>query len=53
MEKITGLPVTTLYLSKLLTTENLKHIMNSIRRIQSVDYESDSNISDDEYNDYL
>ena len=51
MEKITGLPVTTLYLSKLLTNENLKHIMNSIKRIQSVNYKGDSNINI--YGNYL
>ena len=36
MEKINGLTVTTLYLSELLTIENLKHIMNSINRIHQV-----------------
>ena len=35
MEKVNGLTVTSLYLSELLTIENLKHIMNSINRIQS------------------
>jgi dTDP-glucose pyrophosphorylase len=36
MEKINGITVSTLYLSELLTIDNLKHIMNSIKRIQSV-----------------
>ena len=36
MEKIEGVECTTLYLSELLTTEHLKHIMNSIKRIQSI-----------------
>lgn len=37
MEKINGLNATSLYLSELMTTENLRHIMNSLRRIQSID----------------
>jgi hypothetical protein len=36
MEKIHGLSVTSLYLSELLTIDNLKYIMDSIKRIQSV-----------------
>jgi len=35
IEKIDGLTVTSMYLSELLTVDNLKHIMNSIKRIQS------------------
>lgn len=33
MEKIHGIPVSKLYLSELLTIDNLKHIMNSIDRL--------------------
>ena len=36
MEKITGVTVTTLYLSRLLTHAQLEHVMNSVKRIQSV-----------------
>jgi capsule biosynthesis phosphatase len=36
MEKINGLSLTTLYISELLTTTILKHVMNSITRIQRV-----------------
>lgn len=36
MEKVSGLTVTSLYLSELLTVDMLKNIMNSIKRIQSV-----------------
>ena len=36
MEKINGLTATTLYLSELMTTNNLINIMNSIKRIQDV-----------------
>ena len=39
MEKIEGLTVTNLYLSELLTLESLKHIMNSIKRIHSCNYD--------------
>ena len=35
MEKINGLTVSNLYLSELLTSETLKHIMNSIKRIHN------------------
>ena len=45
MEKINGLTVTTLYLSELLTIENLKHIMNSINRIHKVQQEDINNIN--------
>jgi capsule biosynthesis phosphatase len=37
MEKINGLTATTLYLSELMTTDNLLNIMTSINRIQSVE----------------
>ena len=53
MEKINGLTVTTLYLSNLLTTDHLKHIMNSIERIHSVNYNlinTDKNV--DIYSNY-
>jgi capsule biosynthesis phosphatase len=39
LEKINGLTVSTLYLSELLTTETLKHIMNSINRIHNISME--------------
>lgn len=45
MEKISGLTVTTLYLSELLTVENLKHIMNSINRIHQVSKEDINQIN--------
>ena len=45
MEKVNGLTATSLYLSELLSIDNLKHIMNSIKRIQSVEvYVSNVNI---------
>jgi capsule biosynthesis phosphatase len=37
MEKVNGLTATSLYLSELLSIDNLRHIMNSIKRIQSVE----------------
>jgi len=40
MEKLEGVTCTTLYLAELLTVDHLKHIMNSIKRIQSVETES-------------
>lgn len=45
MEKIKGLTATTLYLSELLTKDNLKHIMNSIKRIQSVSVEDKDDVN--------
>ena len=46
IEKIKGLTVSTMYLSELLTIDNLTHIMNSIKRIQSTKIKnSDSNIN--------
>ena len=45
MEKISGLTATTLYLSELLTTDNLKHIMNSIKRIQNTNINNDIDIN--------
>lgn len=43
IEKINGLTATSLYLSELLTKDNLKHIMNSIKRIQSISIETHIN----------
>jgi capsule biosynthesis phosphatase len=43
IEKISGLTLTSLYLSELLTHDNLIHVMNSIKRIQS----SEKDIIDD------
>jgi aminoglycoside phosphotransferase len=40
VEKINGLTVSSLYLSELLTTDMLKHIMNSIQRIHKQEKES-------------
>lgn len=37
IEKIKGITISNLYLSELLTIDTLKYIMNSIKRIQSVD----------------
>ena len=45
MEKINGLTATTLYLSELLTKDNLKHIMNSIKRIQNMPVNDINNIN--------
>lgn len=39
MEKIDGISCSTLYLAELLTLDHLKHIMNSIKRIHSVNTE--------------
>lgn len=36
MEKINGLTATSLYLSELMTKDVLRHIMNTLRRIQSI-----------------
>ena len=45
MEKVNGLTATSLYLSELLSIDNLRHIMNSIKRIQSVEvYDNKVNI---------
>lgn len=52
IEKINGLTVSTLYLSGLLTTNTLKHIMNTIKRIQTTDInELDINVNI--YSNYL
>ena len=51
MEKINGLTATTLYLSELLTKDNLKHIMNSIKRIQEITVMDTDNINI--YSNYL
>lgn len=40
VEKINGITVSDLYLSELLTTDQLKHVMNSIHRLQSCSYET-------------
>ena len=50
MEKISGLTATTLYLSELLTTDNLKHIMNSIKRIQNTNINTNTELNI--YNNY-
>lgn len=44
IEKINGITATDMYLSEIMTIENLKHIMNSIKRIQStkLNYQNDS-----------
>jgi aminoglycoside phosphotransferase len=36
VEKINGVLLSSLYVNELLTTDNLKHVMNSIKRIQKV-----------------
>lgn len=52
IEKINGLTVSTLYISELLTIENLKHIMNTVKRVQSTNI---SNVDNDIniYKNYL
>lgn len=49
MEEINGVVSTNLYLSELLTKDNLVHIMNSIKRIQNVDIKNNG----DNINIYL
>ena len=49
MEEINGVVSTNLYLSELLTKDNLIHIMNSIKRIQNVDIQNNG----DNINIYL
>jgi capsule biosynthesis phosphatase len=45
IEKIDGMIVTNLYLSELLTIENLKHIMNSILRLHKSEVVSNINVN--------
>ena len=50
IEKINGLTATELYLSELLSEDNLKHILNSIVRIQNCNYNTNDEINI--YNNY-
>ena len=45
IEKINGLTATTLYVSELLTVNNLKYIMDSINRIQSIPIDTNIDIN--------
>lgn len=45
VEKINGITVTEMYLSEMLTENNLIHILNSIKRIQNVKIKDQQNIN--------